>query len=303
MGYELRMHDEIRDWLTGLRAAEPELARLIGEAVLAILAILDAGESLGPPLVVSLESVLQPPGNRGDALDVSCQRQLAALPKVRRGAADVATWRKRVELQVSQLKQMAARLAGQRGVALRMGREDLASLARTREAGIQEQLSELRRQLLSQPAGEENPAAASRRLLAKIDELLREIPGFTPMSQGGSGRKDQDGDLPAPGMMELRPGAPGNVPVGLLFVVEPQDTAVLVACVEDPGGPPDEYREVMRIAATRLPAARSARPPAAAASPVAFISYDAESFLDEFFPGDETEVAIGAAALAARYRA
>ena len=103
-------------------------------------------------------------------------------------------------------------------------------------------------------------------------------------------------------MMELRPGAPGNVPVGLLFVVEPQNTAVLVACVEDPGGSPDEYREVMRIAATRLPAAQSARPPAAA-SPVAFISYDAESFLDEFFPGEETEVAIGAAALAARYRA
>jgi DNA-binding XRE family transcriptional regulator len=34
-----------------------------------------------------------------------------------------------------------------------------------------------------------------------------------------------------------------------------------------------------------------------------FISYDAESFLDEFFPGEETEVEIGAAALAARHRA
>ena len=153
MGYELRMHNEIRDWLTGLRAAEPELARLTGEAVLAMLAMLDAGESLGPPLVVSLESVLRPPGNGGDALDVPHQRQLAALPKVRRGTADVATSRKRVELQVSQLEQMAARLAGQRGVALRMGREDLANLARTREAGIQEQLSELRRQLLIRRAG------------------------------------------------------------------------------------------------------------------------------------------------------
>jgi hypothetical protein len=300
MGYALRMHNEIRDWLTGLRAAEPELARLVGEAVLAML---DAGESLGPPLAVSLESVLRPPGDPADALDVSYQRQPEARPKVRRGVADVATSRKRVELQVSQLEQMAARLAGQRGVALRMGRQDLASLARTREAEIQEQLFELRRQLLIRPAGEENPAAASRRLLAKIDELLREIPGFTPMPQGGPGRKDQDGDLPAPGMMELRPGAPGNVQVGLLFVVEPQDTAVLVACVEDPGGPPDEYREVIRTAATRLPAAQSARPPAAAAAPVAFISYDAESFLDEFFPGEETEVEIVAAALAARYRA
>lgn len=85
------------------------------------------------------------------------------------------TSRKRVERQVGQLEQMAAKLAGQRDVALRMGREDLASRARSREAGVQEQLSELRRQLLIRSAGEENPAATNRRLLAKIDELLREI--------------------------------------------------------------------------------------------------------------------------------
>jgi hypothetical protein len=56
------MHNEIRDWLTELRAAEPELARLVGEAVLAML---DSGETLGPPLVVPLESVLRPPDDRG----------------------------------------------------------------------------------------------------------------------------------------------------------------------------------------------------------------------------------------------
>jgi hypothetical protein len=52
MGYKLRMHNEIRDWLIDLRATEPELARLVGGAVLVML---DAGESLGPPLVVPLE--------------------------------------------------------------------------------------------------------------------------------------------------------------------------------------------------------------------------------------------------------
>ena len=52
MGYQPRMHQEIRDWLTGLRRTEPELARLVGEAVLALL---DAGETLGPPLVVPLD--------------------------------------------------------------------------------------------------------------------------------------------------------------------------------------------------------------------------------------------------------
>ena len=48
MGYQLRLHSEIRDWLADLRDTEPELARLVGEAVLALI---DAGETLGPPLV------------------------------------------------------------------------------------------------------------------------------------------------------------------------------------------------------------------------------------------------------------
>src|SRR6266496_20976 len=143
MGHQLRMHNEIHDWLTDLRGTEPELARLAGEAVLAVL---DAGESLGPPLVVALESVLRPPDDPREALDLSYQRQLEALTKVRRGVADVATSRKRVELQASQLEQSAAKLARQRQVALDPGEEDLASDARTRGAGVQEQLSGLRRQ-------------------------------------------------------------------------------------------------------------------------------------------------------------
>jgi DNA-binding XRE family transcriptional regulator len=102
--------------------------------------------------------------------------------------------------------------------------------------------------------------------------------------------------------MELRPGAPGGVEVGLLFVVEPPDTAVVVAWVEDPGGSLAEYPEVLPVAAARLAMARSA-PPATAVPSAGFISYDAESFLDEFFPGAGTEVEIGAAALAARHRA
>ena len=120
MAYQLRMHNEIRDWLTDLRGTEPELARLVCEAVLAML---DAGGSLGPPLVVPLESVLRPPDDPREALDLSYQRQLEALTKVRRGVADVATSRKRVEVQISQLEQTAAQLATQREHALDLGRE------------------------------------------------------------------------------------------------------------------------------------------------------------------------------------
>ena len=356
MGYHLRMHSEIRDWLTDLRNTEPELGRLVGEAVVALL---DAGESLGPPLVVPLESVLRPPDDPREALDYSCQRQLEILQKVRRGVADVATSRKRVELQVSKLAETAAKLARQRQDALDSGHEDLAQEARTREAGVQEQLSHLRHQLSTLQREEGKLTAASRRLQAKVDafrtqketikatytaaeasravreafadigedasdlelvdaaaeeppgfsstppaanEVLEGIPDLTGTSEDGSGPADQGGVPAPPGMMELRPGAPDSVQVGLLFVVENEDTAVLVAWVEDPGGSPDKYQEVMSATAARLAMAQSAPPPTEA-SPAAFVSYDAESFLDEFFPGEETEVEIGAAALVARNRA
>ena len=54
------------------------------------------------------------------------------------------------------------------------------------------------------------------------------------------GLRIRGGVLPPPGIMEMRPGAPDGNRVGLLFVVEPQDTAVLVAWVEDPGRSPDQ---------------------------------------------------------------
>jgi DNA-binding XRE family transcriptional regulator len=319
MGYQLRMHSEIRDRLTDLRSDEPELARMVGEAVLALL---DAGESLGPPLVVPLESVLQPPDDPRDALDYSYQRQLENLTQVRRGVADVATSRKRIELQVAALEQQAGKLAGQREHALEAGQPDLAREGQMREAKVAEQLTGLREQLLILAGEEEKLTAASQRLQAKVEafrvrkETLKatytaaeaslsvreafaltgtEIRDLTPPFPVGPG-PDESGIHPPPGLMELRPGAPGHVRAGLLFAVEPPDTAVLVAWVDDPGSPPDRYRDVIELAAGRLP-------PASAPSSADFISYNAESLLDEFFPGEETEVEIGAGALVARDRA
>ena len=123
MGYQLRMHREISDWLAGLRGTEPELARLVGEAVLALL---DAGEALGPPLVIPLESVLRSPEDPREALDFSYERRLEALTSVRRGVADVATSRKRVELHASTVERQAVKLASKREDAVKAGREDLA---------------------------------------------------------------------------------------------------------------------------------------------------------------------------------
>jgi DNA-binding XRE family transcriptional regulator len=71
--------------------------------------------------------------------------------------------------------------------------------------------------------------------------------------------------------------------------------AVLLA--EVTGAAPGEYEAVLPTAVARKGSASGA---AAAGE---FQPYRAESFLDEFFPGEQTEVEIGAAALVARNRA
>jgi len=81
-----------------------------------------------------------------ETLDYSYQRQVELLSKVRRGVADVATSRKRVELQVAQLQQQENKLTEQAKKALSMGREDLAREALTRKSGLAGQVSELQQQ-------------------------------------------------------------------------------------------------------------------------------------------------------------
>ena len=77
-----------------------------------------------------------------ETLDYSYQRQLELLSKVRRGVADVATSRKRVELQVNQLEQQSSKLQGQAEKAISVGREDLAREALTRRSALSGQITE-----------------------------------------------------------------------------------------------------------------------------------------------------------------
>jgi len=102
-------------------------------------------------------------------LDYSYQRQLELLQKVRRGVADVATSRKRIELQANQLNTQADKLTMQAQRALEVGREDLAREALTRRSGIQQQLSDLQTQHAQLQAEEEKLTRASQRLQAKVD--------------------------------------------------------------------------------------------------------------------------------------
>jgi len=104
-----------------------------------------------------------------ETLDYSYQRQLEMLQKVRRGVADVATSRKRLELQMQQIKAQSDKLEGQSRQALAAGREDLAREALTRRSGVQQQLTDLTAQHAALQAEEEKLTLASQRLQAKVD--------------------------------------------------------------------------------------------------------------------------------------
>ena len=104
-----------------------------------------------------------------ETLDYSYQRQLELLTKVRRGVADVATSRKRVELQMNQLQQQSNKLEDQARKALGMGREDLARNALERKASAQTQLNDLQVQYAQLQAEEEKLTVASQRLQSKVD--------------------------------------------------------------------------------------------------------------------------------------
>jgi phage shock protein A len=104
-----------------------------------------------------------------ETLDYSYQTQLELLQKVRRGVADVATSRKRVELQMNQLEQSSNKLDKQARDALSAGREDLAREALSRKSGVQGQLADLNTQYTSLQGEEEKLTSASQRLQAKVD--------------------------------------------------------------------------------------------------------------------------------------
>jgi phage shock protein A len=104
-------------------------------------------------------------------LDYSYQRQLELLQKVRRGVADVATSRKRLELQLDQLQRQSDKLTNQAQQALALGREDLAREALTRKSGLGQQLNDLQQQHASLLGEEEKLTLAAQRLQARVESF------------------------------------------------------------------------------------------------------------------------------------
>lgn len=106
-----------------------------------------------------------------ETLDYSYQRQVEMLTKVRRGVADVATSRKRVELQMNQLQAQASKLTDQAKKAIEVGREDLAREALTRKSALSGQIEDLSAQHAQLQGEEEKLTLASKRLQAKVESF------------------------------------------------------------------------------------------------------------------------------------
>lgn len=104
-----------------------------------------------------------------ETLDYSYQQQLEMLQKVRRGLADVATSRKRVQLQLQQLTGQADKLQQQATTAMSAGREDLAREALVRRSATQQQIADLAAQEESLQAEQDKLTSASQRLQAKVE--------------------------------------------------------------------------------------------------------------------------------------
>jgi phage shock protein A len=104
-----------------------------------------------------------------ETLDLSYEKQLEQLQQVKRGLADVATAKKRIELQAVQLKSAADKLQAQARQALAQNREELATQALTRRAGIATQLEGLKTQHDQLVAQQERLEATTQQLQARVE--------------------------------------------------------------------------------------------------------------------------------------
>src|SRR5659263_467624 len=106
-----------------------------------------------------------------ETLDYSYEKQLELLQQTRRGVADVATSRKRLELQMNQLKSNSDKLEQQGRAALAADREDLAREALSRRSGLQTQQADLQTQYQQLQSQEQQLTVAVQRLQAKIESF------------------------------------------------------------------------------------------------------------------------------------
>ena len=106
-----------------------------------------------------------------EALDDSYDQQVRMLQEVRRGLAEVATARKRIELQGQELGARYQRLTQHAQEALNQGREDLARTALERRALLENRVTTLRDQHAALQKQQSQLEDNERRLAERIESF------------------------------------------------------------------------------------------------------------------------------------
>ena len=288
MGYRLKMSAEIYDWLSELRDSDPPTALLAAQA---LTALADGGDRLGPPLVTAVAPRLSP-DELASALDQHYQDQLESLTLLRRRVAQAATLRKDIELQLTKVERPSDRAGLQERFAAAMAAEERLTVESQREQ-MRVDAFRTRKEVLKAAYTAAEAVHLIEQALGAVDD-----PVLPDDAAGAAARLDEitsqiEQELgpaaPAEGLMELRPGAPADSDIRILFAVEPPGTALLIAVLEGDDAVRDHYRDAVLLASEVLQEARAYR----AREEAAHAFGDAQSFLAEFFPGRAEEFRAG----------
>jgi phage shock protein A len=116
-----------------------------------------------------LNKILDRAEDPRETLDLSYSQQMENLQKLRRSVAEVATARKRIEIQAQQLQQQASKLQSQARAALSQKKEDLAREALSRRSAIGAELTDLQAQHSLVLDQEQRLKETMRRLQTQIE--------------------------------------------------------------------------------------------------------------------------------------
>ncbi|HYK33650.1 MAG TPA: hypothetical protein VEV63_16890 [Streptosporangiaceae bacterium] len=256
-GYALAMSDEVHDWLADLRDGDPLIA---GYVIQALTALMKQGASLADPLVSSTEDAW--PSALADELDRHYRQMLEDLQPVRRlvvESDDAATRERLIRLNAradafrARKEVLKARYVAAHSTLMIHQSIDVAGLAGDD----------------AEPQGDGDAEAGSG-----MEAHLRDAVAKMERELGQQGWPS--------GLMELRPGAPGDIGVRVLFAVEPRGTALLLSAIEGSEAVKDHYGQAIVLSADILRRVRAGQEPEASARGYP----DARSFLDEFQPDD-----------------
>jgi phage shock protein A len=104
-----------------------------------------------------------------ETLDYSYEKQLELLQNVKRGVAEVASSKKRLQLQRAKLMQNKDKLERQAKDAIEANREDLARLALERKAALTQQVENIDREIEELDRQQEKLVESEKRLSTKVE--------------------------------------------------------------------------------------------------------------------------------------